>query len=135
MYGRGRRKPAISAGIMASQYCTVSNAALPPVIIKSVAFMAISIPIIEMNDMENAVFRAKVQLNNSMYWMMPVFSCDYFSRNFFIWFYFCKMKHLFICYWFSIISSFVKLVNEIFNINGQLEHQILHITECLYLFI
>ena len=32
---------------------------------KSLAFMAISIPVIEMKDMENAVFRASDQLNFS----------------------------------------------------------------------
>ena len=53
------------AGTSASQYAGVLNAAFPPVIMKSVVFIAISIPIIEINDIENAVLSAKAQLNFS----------------------------------------------------------------------
>lgn len=50
---------------IANQYAEVLNAAFPPVIIKSVEFMAISIPTIEINDIEKAVFKARGQLNFS----------------------------------------------------------------------
>ena len=42
------------------------KAAVPPVIMKSVVFIAISIPIIDIKDIENAVFRARDQLNFSL---------------------------------------------------------------------
>ena len=56
----------MSAGSRANQYIMVSNDACPPVIIKSVVFMAISMPIMEMNDMEKAVFSARTQSNFSL---------------------------------------------------------------------
>lgn len=58
--------PAIKAGISANQYIIELKDACPPVIIKSVVFMANSIPIIEINDIEKAVFNASVQLNSSL---------------------------------------------------------------------
>ena len=58
-------KPATIATSRAVQYMGLPKAALPPVIIKSVVFIAISIAIIESNDIDNAVRKAKFQANCS----------------------------------------------------------------------
>ena len=56
----------------AIQYFGLSNAALPPVTIKSERFMAISITTMLMKDIENAVVNAKRQLKFSRTFRMMV---------------------------------------------------------------
>ena len=64
----------IKAGANASQYAGSSNAALPPVIIKSVEFIANSIAIMEMKDIPKAVLKASFQEKPSLLFISMVSS-------------------------------------------------------------